>query len=87
MALLTVLHTVRDYDAWRKTYDSAGEMQRAGGVTAESHYRLASDPNTVLVLHHFGSVAEAEAFMAQPDLRAAMEQAGVVGVPRVEVFS
>lgn len=87
MALSVVLHPVRDYEEWRKVYDSASEIQRAGGVTAESVHRLASDPNTVLVLHHFGSVAEAEAFMAQPDLRAAMEQGGVIGPPRIEIYA
>ena len=87
MALAVVLHPVRDYQEWRNVYDSVGKMQRAGGVTAESVHRLASDPNMVLVLHHFDTVAEAEAFMAQPDLQAAMAQAGVTALPRIEIFS
>jgi hypothetical protein len=87
MALLTILHPVRDYQEWRAVYDSVGELQRAGGVTAESVHRLAGDPNTVLVLHHFATVAEAEAFVANPELKAAMEHAGVAGPPRFEVYA
>jgi hypothetical protein len=87
MVLLAVQHPVRDYQEWRAVYDSVGELQRAGGVTAESVHQLAGEPNTVLVLHHFATVAEAEAFLANPDLRAAMERGGVTAPPRVEIYA
>jgi quinol monooxygenase YgiN len=86
MALITVLHRVKDYDAWRKVYDDVKPMQQAGGVTAASVYRSKDDPSMVLVLHHFATMEAAEAFAASPDLRAAMERAGVEGMPRVEFF-
>ena len=87
MALLTVLHPVRDYQAWREVYDSVAELQRSSGVTAESVHRLAGEPNTVLVLHHFATAAQAEAFLANPELLAAMERAGVAAPPRVEIYA
>jgi hypothetical protein len=86
VALLTVLHRVRDYAAWRAVYDGAADLQRANGVTAESVHRAAGDPNNVLVLHHFATVAEAQAFVNLPDLKSAMQQAGVEGPPRIEIF-
>lgn len=86
MALMVVLHRVKDYAAWRKGYEGAGPLQKAGGVTAESVFRAKGDPNNVLVLHHFATMAEAETFMARDDLREAMEQAGIEGVPRFELF-
>jgi hypothetical protein len=87
MALLVVQHPVRDYRAWRAIYDSVGDVQRAAGVTAESVHRLAGEPNTVLILHHFATAAEAQAFMTNPELLAAMERGGVAGAPRVEIYA
>lgn len=86
MALAVVLHRVRDYAAWRKVYDDFEGEQKAGGVTAESVYRAKDNPNNVLVFHHFGSMAQAEAFLANPQLRDAMRQAGVEGTPRIELY-
>jgi heme-degrading monooxygenase HmoA len=86
MAQLVVLHRVRDYQAWRRVYDAFKPQQQAGGVTAESVYRAKDDPNNVLVLHSFRTMAEAEAFVANPELREAMQRGGVEGEPRLEFF-
>lgn len=77
MAATFVLHRVSDYDAWRKIYDSVGDMQKAGGVVEENVWRSAEDPNVVLVYHRFGSMDEARAFFGNEDLRAAMGEGGV----------
>jgi hypothetical protein len=87
MALLTVQHTVRDYPAWRAVYDTLEEMQRDWGVTAMSVHQMASMPNTVLVLHHFATIAQAEGFLTNREFQAAMQRAGVVGAPRVEIYA
>jgi hypothetical protein len=86
MALTVVLHRVHDYDAWRQVYDSVAQLQKDGGVIEESVYRTKDDPNNVLVLHRFGTMAEAEAFFANPALRAAMERGGVAGAPRIDFY-
>jgi hypothetical protein len=56
MTVAIILHRVADYDAWRKVYDSVGDMQKDGGVTQESVHRMVDDPNNVLVIHHFVDV-------------------------------
>lgn len=86
MATTVVLHHVKDYQAWRKVYESAATIQRDGGVTAESVYQAKGDPNSVLVLHRFATMAAAEAFFANPALRDALEQGGVEGQPRIEFY-
>jgi len=87
MALLTVQHTVRDYPAWRAVYDTLDEVQRDWGVTATSVHQMASVPNTVLVLHHFATVAQAQGFLTNRELQGAMQRAGVEGIPRVEIYA
>lgn len=86
MAISLVLHRVDDYDAWRGVYDSVAPLQAEGGVTAESVHRMAGDPDNVLVIHEFDSVATAQAFFANPELLAAMRQGGVKGEPRIEFY-
>ena len=85
-ATLVVRHSVGDYDVWRKGYEDADTIRAAHGCTAESVLRLPSDPNDLLILHEFPTVEQAEAFATNPDLQSAMQQAGVVGPPRIEIF-
>ncbi|MCQ6269452.1 hypothetical protein M8J71_02965 [Pseudarthrobacter sp. R1] len=86
MAIALILHRVADYDAWRKVYDSVADMQKDGGVTKESVHRMADDPDNVLVIHEFESVAAAKAFFAGANLKDAMQRGGVQGEPRIELF-
>jgi Zn-dependent oligopeptidase len=87
MTIMFVRHHVADYEAWRRVYDSVGEIQRQGGVTEEAVYRAEDDPDDVLVMHQFSSSGEAHSFMENPDLRKAMADAGVdAGSLRVEVY-
>lgn len=87
MALLAIQQTVRDYRAWRAVYDTLDEVQRDWGVTAESVHQLADAPDTVLVLHHFATVAQARGFLTSREHQAAMRRAGVEGTPRVEIYA
>jgi hypothetical protein len=87
MALLAVQLTVRDYSVWRVIYDSLDEIQRDWGVTTASVHRLEEAPNTVLVLRHFATAAQAQGFLTNRHIRAAMERAGVEGDPRIEVYA
>jgi uncharacterized protein (DUF1330 family) len=86
MAISLVLHRVDDYDTWREMYDSVADLQTAGGVITESVHRMAGDPDNVLVLHEFESIATAQEFFANPELLAAMRQGGVKGEPRIEFY-
>jgi hypothetical protein len=87
MALLSVQHDVQDYTAWREVYDTFGEVQRDWGVTDSSVHQLAGAPETVLVLHQFATVAQAEGFLSCRELKDAMQRAGVQGTPRVEIYA
>jgi heme-degrading monooxygenase HmoA len=86
MALLLILHRVADYDAWREVYDSVADMPAFSEITSESVHRMVDDPNNVLVLHYFDSVDQARAFTTLPELKDAMQRAGVQGEPRFEFY-
>jgi uncharacterized protein (DUF1330 family) len=86
MAMTVVLHRVADYGAWRQVYESVSDLQKSGGVIAESVHRMAGDPSNVLVLHEFDTVEQARSFFADPELQQAMQRAGVKGQPRIEFY-
>ncbi len=86
MALLAIQHQVRDYHAWRIVYDSMSEVLQQWGVTEDSVHQLEGAPNTVLVLHHFATVAQAQGFLTNRELQAAMQHVGMEREPRVEIY-
>jgi quinol monooxygenase YgiN len=81
-----VQHHVADYDTWREAYDAFETTQKTSGVTRQSVYRAKDDPNNLLVTHGFATTADAEAFLGGAELRDAMQQAGVEGQPRIEIY-
>jgi hypothetical protein len=85
-ATLIVRHTVADYGTWREAYESAGPVRAKYGCTDQQVLQLPSDPNDVAATHAFPSVEQAEAFAADPELRAAMDRGGVTAAPRIEIF-
>ncbi len=87
MALLTVQHTVQDFGAWQSIYETLDEVQRDWGVTDASVYRLASMPDVVLIIRHFATVAQAQGFLTNREIQAAMQRAGVTSEPRIEIYA
>jgi quinol monooxygenase YgiN len=82
-ARLFVRHEVADYGTWRKAFDAFAPTQKKMGVIYSAVYRSSDNTNDVTVIHDFHSVAKAKAFVASPELQAAMEKAGVKGVPQI----
>jgi hypothetical protein len=85
-ATLIVRHTVADYSSWRKIYDEVGPLRDSHGCTKQAVLQLPTDANDVLVIHEFPSVDQANAFAGDPNLRSAMDRAGVSAPPRIEIF-
>lgn len=86
MVTTMVRHRVRDFDTWRKAFSDAAPAQQAGGMTGRSVHRAADEPNTVLVVTNFATMADARAFVDRDDVRTAMQRAGVEGQPRIEFY-
>jgi hypothetical protein len=83
MATMFVRHTVTDYSAWRRTYDSLAPMQRELGVIEQSVYRAIDNPNDVTVTHEFATPEAAQAYAGSAELRAALQKAGVTLTPTI----
>lgn len=84
-ALGIVKHQVNDFAAWRAVYEEVQPLRESFGVTDAQVMQDPNDKNAVTVLHWFATPEKAEAFVASPDLKAAMGRAGVAGAPRIEI--
>ena len=87
MALLMVQLAVKDYGAWRAIYDTLEDVHRDWGVTSDSVHQLDQEPNKVLVLRYFATTAQAHGFLTNREVQAAMDQAGIEGDPRIEIYA
>jgi hypothetical protein len=83
MAKVIVQHHVADYDKWLEVYREHGEVRRQHGGTGHSITRAANDPNSIVILNEFMSVAGATSFTQDSSLREAMARAGVDSEPQV----
>jgi hypothetical protein len=81
-----VQHRVKDYAAWREIYDGFVALEQHVVGRPQGVYRGTGDPSDVLVIHQFETVAEAELFSSAAYLREVMQQAGVEGEPRIELY-
>ncbi len=81
--ILSVAHRVADFDSWKPVFDEHGARRKAHGALGHRVLRRSDDSNTVMVLTEFGDRSQAEAFLTDPSLRAAMDRAGVEGVPEI----
>jgi hypothetical protein len=87
MALLIVQHKVRDYPGWRPAFDAHKSSQVGAGLTNARVYRKTDDPNNVVILFDVADVAKASAWVGGADLKAAMQNAGVLGAPAVHFIN
>jgi hypothetical protein len=83
MATMFVRHTVADYGAWRRIFDSFAPMQETLGVTDKAVYQAADNANDITVTHEFATLEAARAFAGSPELKAAMHDAGVTSAPSI----
>jgi len=62
MAILRIEHTVPDFAAWKRAFDSDPAGRKQCGVRRYGALRPIDDPNYVLVDLEFDTTTEAEAF-------------------------
>jgi len=61
-AVLYIEHAVRDFEAWKRAFDSDPVDRAGNGVRRHRVLRAADDPNFVVIELEFDSAAEADAF-------------------------
>ena len=85
MTVLAVRHTVSDFATWKTGFDNHSASRKEHGATHDQVLQSVEDPNNLLVLIDFESVADAQAFANDPALEEAMSKAGVIGAPDISI--
>lgn len=78
---ILISHTVKDYDAWKTSFDSHKQARLDGGLSDRVVGFEVGDNKRVVLSFIINDAAKAEAFMASKDLKDKMDSAGVVGPP------
>ncbi len=82
--ILSVKHTVADFEAWKLVFDEHAANRKEHGATGHRLARSLDDSNSLTVLTMFPDRAAAEGFLADASLRKAMSAAGVTSKPTIE---
>ena len=83
---VVVMHKVKDFDTWKKVFDSHKQTRTDAGLTDRSYGYSTSDHNMVSVVFTVNDMAKAKAFMDSKDLKDKMTEAGVIGKPDVFAY-
>jgi hypothetical protein len=82
----TITHSVKDFSAWKLAFDAGEELRKTAGIHDNVILRSLSDENSITVLGSSSSAAKLFEFMSNPDLKAAMEKAGVISKPEIKIL-
>ena len=83
MSHLLVRHRVRDFDAWRRVFDSHLEAQRRAGIRITHVWRSVADPTEVVLLFEVDDVERAKRFVYAPEVPGSQQESGVVDTPHI----
>jgi len=83
MIHVLIRHKVADFAKWKPAYDAHAPTRQAAGLREERLLRGIDDPNEVVLLFAGDDLKKAQSFAASPDLREAMQKAGVIGKPDI----
>jgi hypothetical protein len=85
MYVIAINHAVDDYNKWKQVYDTYPPTT-AGGAKFSRVNRDIDDPNVITVVAGFDSLDTLRSFASDPQLKEAMQRAGVQGQPRIEIY-
>lgn len=87
MIVVQLEHPIRDFETWKRAFDSDPIHRAASGVRSFQIFRPTDDPNYVAVDLHFDSATDAQAFKAALEGLWQSPQAAkaLAGTPRVRL--
>ena len=83
MTTIFLQHRVADYDTWRPIYDGDIERRDAAELQEVGVFRKAGDENLVLLVWSTDNIEGFKAMLSSEELKAKMQEAGVVSEPEV----
>ena len=87
MVSMLVQAKVKDFQSWKQVYDEAADLRSSFGGGSDQVFQDTNDPNTYFAIIDWDSQENAQKYAQSPELKAAMEKAGVVGPPTVHFLN
>jgi hypothetical protein len=89
MTTFVVQLTIADYAKWRPGFDKGQPMRENGAVKSETVrvYRDADNPKEVIVFGESSDPVKTGVVLASQEMKAAMQQSGVICPPKVHWVS
>ena len=87
MITVIVTHEIKNYSDWRKVFDADEVNRLKAGFKSTGVYHSVDSVNNITIIGEVPSVEAIKDFMANPELKAAMEKGGVIGMPEVKILS
>jgi len=81
-AAVTINYQVADFDTWKSAFDGNRQGRIDHGFVGHHINRAEEDPNLLSVYLAAGDVAAAQAYVVSDELKALMQDAGVVSPPQ-----
>ena len=76
-----IFSKVKDYDAWKKSFDEHRDARKNGGLTDRGVGYGMDDKTNVVVVLCINDMKKAREFLNSPELKARRAAAGVIGTP------
>jgi hypothetical protein len=80
---LTIHLKVKDFTAWRTSYNGHEKERASAGITNGRVFRSPDDPNDVVILQDVADVSKARNWLGSNEMKTVLEKSGVVGSPSV----
>jgi heme-degrading monooxygenase HmoA len=83
MSHMLIKHHVQDYAKWRAIFDDKAGLRVENGEQYAHVFRNADDPDNIVIMFRWDSLENARRWTQDPRLKAAMQEAGVMGPPEI----
>jgi antibiotic biosynthesis monooxygenase (ABM) superfamily enzyme len=83
MAYMFVRHSVQDYEAWKSVFDSVSDLRKRSGEKSYQILRQDNGSSSLIALFQWDNLDNARKYAASPELKEAMQRAGVSGKPEI----
>jgi len=83
MSHVLIRHKVSDFSIWREAFDKFKDARKEGGEKSFQVLQHTEDSNNLYVMFEWDSVDNARKFLDSPQLKTAMQEAGVAEAPEI----
>jgi quinol monooxygenase YgiN len=83
MKKMYVRHKVADFEKWKVVFEEVEPFRQKMGSSGSHVFRNHSNPNEVLVITDWDNKEQGMKFGDSPELKEAMQRAGVISAPEI----